>query len=87
MEPETIKVKILYFGAAAEITRTREEEVTFPLGTSAGNAFRNILLNYPQLRERFDRSLLFAVNQEYATGEEIFNYADELAVITTVSGG
>jgi molybdopterin synthase catalytic subunit len=37
--------------------------------------------------ERFGRSLLFAVNQEYATPDTQLNENDELAVFPPVSGG
>jgi molybdopterin synthase catalytic subunit len=37
--------------------------------------------------ERFGRSLLFAVNQEYATPDTRLNENDELAVFPPVSGG
>ncbi len=87
MNPETIKVKILYFGAAAEITRTREEEFALPAGTNARAAFENILAAYPQLGERFKGSLLFAVNQEYSRGDKIVYQGDELAIFPPVSGG
>jgi molybdopterin converting factor subunit 1 len=87
MEPESIKVTILFFGAAADIARKRNEEFAFPAGTNARAAFENILAAYPQLSERFKGSLLLAVNQEYAKGDEILNEGDELAFIPPVSGG
>jgi molybdopterin synthase catalytic subunit len=42
---------------------------------------------FPALRQRFGRSLLFALNQEYAPVDRPVNEGDELAVFPPVSGG
>jgi molybdopterin synthase sulfur carrier subunit len=90
MSPETITVKILFFGAAAEIAGQREAEITFASSTTAHEAFEKIQTVYQGLG-RFGNgpknSLLFAINQEYANGGEILNEGDELAIIPPVSGG
>ncbi len=87
MNPETIKVKVLFFGAAVDITGSREVEADLEANVTARAAFENILAAYPALRNGFKNSLLFAVNREYAAGDEILNEGDELAVIPPVSGG
>ncbi len=53
---------------------------------TAANAFDQVMEKFPDLR-RFGRSLLFAVNQEYAAGDREVNDGDELAVFPPVSGG
>jgi len=87
MSSEPINVTILFFGAAAELAGKRNEEFVFPTGTNTRTAFENILAAYPRLAEKFTGSLLFAINQEYASGHEILNKGDELAFIPPVSGG
>ena len=87
MTPETIKVTVLFFGAAAELTRKRDEEITLPAGTSAQNAKTDILAAHPLLGERYGNNLLFSVNREYARGDEILATGDELAFFPPVSGG
>ena len=54
---------------------------------TAASAFAEILSSYPELSARFGRSLLFAVNQEYARGETEVREGDELAIFPPVSGG
>lgn len=82
-----MKVQILFFGAAAEAVGKRKVELSLAENTNADEARAQILLAFPKLRENFENNLLFAVNQEYAKGDEIINEADELAVFTAVSGG
>lgn len=77
-------MKVLFFGQTAEIVGTRELEVSLNSETKAGEAFAEILEKYPRLKEN---KLLFAINQEYASGDEIIKNGDELAIFTAVSGG
>src|SRR5918912_2309250 len=83
---ERIRVRVLFFGAARDAALCDEAELTLPRGARAAAAFEAVLTSYPELR-RFGRSLLFAVNQEYAqdAGREIHE-DDELAVFPPVSG-
>lgn len=79
-----MKVRVLFFGATADAVGKREIEVDLTDRARADDAFRRIVGDYPQLEKH---SLLFAVNQEYASGGEIIRNGDELAVFTHVSGG
>jgi len=88
-EPQTtsqIKVRVLFFGAARDAVGSAEVDFTLKDGTSATEAFAELLEEFPDLR-RFGRSLLFAVNQEYAPDDRTLNHGDELAVFPPVSGG
>lgn len=77
-------MRVLFFGQTAEIVGTRELEISIDKSKTANEAFAEILEKYPLLKEN---KLLFAVNQEYSTGEEVINNGDELAIFTAVSGG
>jgi molybdopterin converting factor small subunit len=80
-----MKVQVLFFGATAEAVG--EREIEFDLAgeaAKASEAFEEIVGRFPQLRQH---SLLFAVNQEYAGGDETIQSGDELAIFTAVSGG
>ena len=79
-----INVKVLFFGATADATGEREIEFHLAAETRAENAFQKIVARFPRLEKH---SLLFAVNQTYASGDETINDGDELAVFTHVSGG
>jgi molybdopterin converting factor small subunit len=79
-----MKVSVLFFGATADEVGTREINLEFSADAKASDAFSEIVNKYPRLA---NHKLLFAVNQEYASGDEIINDGDELAVFTAVSGG
>lgn len=84
---DEIRVHVLFFGAAREAAGCDEVSLTLPAPLRAADAFEAILSTYPELR-RFGRSLLFAVNQEYAREpEREIHEDDELAVFPPVSGG
>ena len=79
-----IKVNVLFFGATADAVGRREFEMDFAVETKSNKALAEIKEKFPQLNAH---KLLFAVNQEYANGDESIENGDELAVFTAVSGG
>lgn len=81
-----IKVRVLFFGAARDAVGHEQIEVEFESPIDADQARARLLSDYPSLR-RFGKSLLFAVNQQYAESEPEINDGDELAVFPPVSGG
>ncbi len=87
MTAGSIKVNVLFFGAAPELTGKRNEEITLPAGVNAANAKESVLSAYPLLSERYQGSLLFSLNEEYANGGEALKDGDELAFFPPVSGG
>lgn len=84
--PNEILVRLLFFGAARDAVGHDAVDVVLPKDTNVTGAFAEVLEKYPALR-RFGRSLLFAVNQEYARGDRRIEHGDELAVFPPVSGG
>ena len=81
-----VKIRVLFFGAARDAVDTNPLEISLDAPATVSSAFRKLSQRYSQL-ERFGRSLLFAVNQEYATPETLLQENDELAVFPPVSGG
>jgi molybdopterin converting factor subunit 1 len=84
---DSIRVRVLFFGAARGLVGRDEIELSLRAPATAASAFAEILSIYPELPARFGRSLLFAVNQEYARGERQVREGDELAIFPPVSGG
>ena len=79
-----MKAQVLFFGATRDAVGKSEIEISLAENTKAGEAFEKIVAQFPQLK---NHSLLFAINQEYAAGDEIIENGDELAIFTAVSGG
>lgn len=81
-----ITVRVLFFGAARDAAGCAETELTLNQPHDSASAFAQLLNAYPDL-QRFGKSLLLAVNQEYAQPDRKVFEGDELAVFPPVSGG
>ena len=85
-QQEQINVRVLFFGAARDVAGESQVDFALAVPANATSAFEQVLAAYPELR-RFGRSLLLAINQEYAPGDREVRDGDELAVFPPVSGG
>src|SRR5215213_4542611 len=83
---DAVKVRVLFFGAARDIVDQNPLEISLAAPATVSTAFQSLVAKFSQLG-RFGRSLLFAVNQEYATPDTLLKENDELAVFPPVSGG
>jgi len=83
---ERVSIRVLFFGAARDVVDANPLEISLDAPATVASAFRHLVGRFALL-ERFGRSLLFAVNQEYATQDTQLNDKDELAVFPPVSGG
>ena len=81
-----VSIRVLFFGAARDVVDANQLELSLDTPATVASAFQNLVSKFSQL-ERFGRSLLFAVNQEYATPDTRLKENDELAVFPPVSGG
>lgn len=78
-------VKVLFFGAAADRAGTREDELQTG-ETNLDELWAMIAGRYPELSP-MRKNLAFAVNEEYARGDDRVAPGDEVAVLPPVSGG
>lgn len=81
-----ITIRVLFFGAARDVVAQNPLPLTLDGPATVSSAFQQLVNQFSEL-ERFGRSLLFAVNQEYATPETELKENDELAIFPPVSGG
>lgn len=82
-----IKVSLLFFGAARDVVGEEEIEFVLKLPASVSSSYTEIMDAFPILKEKFGRSLLFAVNQSYESADKEICEGDELAIFPPVSGG
>ncbi len=78
-------VKVLLFGAAADLAGTRQVEIA-TAGTTLEELWPVLAEQHPGLAP-MRANLAFAVNGEYARGDATVSPGDEVAVLPPVSGG
>jgi molybdopterin converting factor subunit 1 len=81
-----IKIRVLFFGAAKDLVGAGTVDLSLNFPATTASAFEKLVARFPDLK-RFGRSLLIAVNQEYANADQDLQDNDELAVFPPVSGG
>jgi MoaE-MoaD fusion protein len=83
---ETIRITALLFGQAREWVGTSDLNIELDAPATVELAFAKLKSQHPKLAE-MERSLLFAVNEEYASLSHPLSDGDRLAVLPPVSGG
>src|SRR6185369_17232244 len=81
-----IKITALLFGQAREMAGAASLELEVAPPATVASAWAALVAAHPKLAA-MERSLLFAVNEEYAGREQALNDGDQLAVLPPVSGG
>jgi molybdopterin converting factor small subunit len=61
-----MNIRVLFFGAARDAVEANQLDLALEEPATVSSAFQSLKTRFSKL-ERFGRSLLFAVNQEYAT--------------------
>ena len=81
-----IKITALLFGQAREMAGAASLDLEVAQPATVASAFAVLTAERPRLAA-LERSLLFAVNEEYAGREQPLNDGDRLAILPPVSGG
>lgn len=81
-----IKVTALLFGQAREWVGAQSVEIELEQPATVESAFAALKAHHPRLAA-MERSLLFAVNEQYASLAEQLSENDRLAILPPVSGG
>jgi MoaE-MoaD fusion protein len=84
--PNTVRITALLFGQAREWAGASTLELEIETPATVESAFAVLKSRHPKLAE-IERSLLFAVNEEYASPSNPLSDGDCLAVLPPVSGG
>lgn len=79
-----MKYKVKAFGITREVLGGREQQIEVE-GQTVADLRNSLLARYPELKGL--KSLLIAVNKEYAEDTAILSDTDEIALIPPVSGG
>ena len=78
-------VSVLLFGITRDLTGQSVVSVPLPEGGRVEELLGQLHRQYPKLADI--RSLLVAVNGEYAEANQVLDQDDEVALIPPVSGG
>src|SRR4051794_1046874 len=83
---ESMRVRVLYFGALKEIAGRGSQEIELPDGFAAAALWERLSADHPAF-QKYERSIAIAINHEYAKPERLLNDGDEIGFLPPVSGG
>ncbi|HPH96909.1 MAG TPA: molybdopterin converting factor subunit 1 [Anaerolineaceae bacterium] len=81
-----INIKVLFFATLKERTGTSHADIEIKDSATVADLLDKLMVQYPGLRTSKE-NMIIAVNQKFATVEDILGDGDEVAVFPPVSGG
>jgi molybdopterin converting factor subunit 1 len=81
-----MKIKILLFATLIDLVGAKTVELEVPAGSTVATMIELMIIRYPKMISA-KRSIMAAVNREYAAGEQIIPLDAEIALFPPVSGG
>ena len=81
-----MRIIVKCFAGCRDAVGASSVSLDVPSGTTVGEVFAGMIASYPALAS-YDRSVMLAVNREYADRQALLEDGDELACIPPVSGG
>lgn len=78
-------LNILLFGITRDIVGNKELTITLNGDGQVADLKNKLFADYPQMKKL--RSMMVAVNNEYAADDLVLSEKDEVALIPPVSGG
>ena len=81
-----MKVKILFFASLSDYTGMRNMEMEVPVGITVEDLKGILTEKFPRMAPA-QKSIMAAVNREYAAGEQKIPLDAEIAFFPPVSGG
>jgi molybdopterin converting factor subunit 1 len=81
-----VTIRVLLFGALAELARPEIEEFVMGDDATAGDVIVELRRRVPAIAQRLD-TVAVAVNLQYVARDHRLKSGDEVAVIPPVSGG
>ncbi len=86
MSEPKISIQVLLFGACRESAGTSEMVFMLAFPATVASAWAELKAAHPALSS-YERSALFAVNEEHAPRSQALKASDVLAIFPPVSGG